>query len=307
MTIVACKTGKIQHATRDDALQHQKNLVYTNHAQGESERSKGLNVYPCDQCSAWHVGHDESSPAVYHYTLMRHLDAILSSDALKPAEARFADRDWLRNLPPDRRAAALAVREPEPLLWFSRNAVWEYSVIKGYQEKKPRGHRSAELVLRQRSELEMAGGGLLRFVVPAWCAKLRWSDYLAKNTTPAWLRDGMARDGDPTEWLCTDEAVPLNRVRAIDVFYRGTWTPVDSVAEEDFDTYLAERPKVYQAAGDVVNLAAKKLVNGEPTPPLDIDAQMILRDGTVIRLRDAETDAVRAFLLDVEARLLSVK
>jgi hypothetical protein len=131
---------------------------------------------------------------------------------------------------------------------------------------------------------------------------------LAKNATPVWLRDKMARDGNPTEWLCTDEAVPMDRVRSIDVWYRGAWVPVDSVGEDDFDVYIAERPDVYQRARTLANAAAAKFLAGEPTPTLDSDARMLLEDTTVLRLQDAaeeDVEALRAFLDEMKRALLA--
>ena len=53
-----CKvTGKISHTTRDDAEAALKSVVWMNQSRGESDRSAGLNVYPCDGCDGWHFGH----------------------------------------------------------------------------------------------------------------------------------------------------------------------------------------------------------------------------------------------------------
>lgn len=241
---------KIRHATRDEALEHVKRLVWNNHVRSRADRSAGLGVYPCEHCGAWHVGHEKTAPLVWHYTMVAYLDDILKAGCLKPAKARrlFRGRD-LRRVRADVRAELEDLREPEPLLWFSRNPDWEYSVI------KVRLGDATDRRRFMRSFNEVYGGGLLRFGAPASVAKLRWSDYLARNTTSMRVRDSMAKIGNPTEWLATDDVVSLDIVRTIQVYYRGAWTPVSEVSDQEFDRYLEERPAVYQAAEKT--LAAK--------------------------------------------------
>jgi hypothetical protein len=129
-----------------------------------------------------------------------------------------------------------AIEEPAPMVWFSRNPEWEYSV-----KTKIAKHYF-------RMESEIYGEGLVRFVVPASRAKLRRSDYLAANPIPGFLRDMFAAAGNPAEWLATDEPVPLDDVRVVEVYYRGKWVPVTDVDDAEFEAYLAERPQVYAEA-----------------------------------------------------------
>jgi hypothetical protein len=268
---------KIRHPTRDDALAHVKRLIWKNHSAGQPERSAGLAVYPCEHCQTWHVGHQRSAPLVWHYTVVRLLDPILESDALEPPAPRlvfdlntvppevrrrypdgclplsrsFVTRAETQRLPrmvevpvPGTRFRIRASRllvELAPLLWFSRDAAWEHSV-------RITGHPG-------RENNEMGGGGLLRFGVRASFAKLRWSDYIERNPTPTRMRDALAGLGNPTEWLATDEAIPLSDVHAMEVYYRGQWTPVANVTDEKFDRYLEERSVVYAAARE--SLASK--------------------------------------------------
>jgi len=261
---------KIQHRTREDALEHQKRLVFLDASIGQSDKSRGLHVYPCPHCGAWHVGHDERLPLVWHYTHCAALDAILESGALKPSNPRaFVHLDLLEDWDDtdalegslDIAAIRLSrkfqhrhrgglpkivyvpvpnstrrIRTPrewverEQLLWFSRNEYWEHSIDDPTREL-----------------LEMHGEGLLRFGVPPSVAKLRWFDYLARNELAPWLRRYFAARADPTEWLATDEPVPLDKVRRTEV-YMGAWVAIEEVDEAAFERYLAERPAVYDAA-----------------------------------------------------------
>jgi hypothetical protein len=227
--------GKIPHATRDEALDHVKRLVYKHHLAGEDHRSAGLTPYPCDICGAWHVGHREQTPPVWHYTTMRALDDILQADELRPAPPLTIPKRLIRRAKSESVAALRTMQEREPLLWFSRNPQWEYSVDK------------INVGTSGRARMELFGRGLLRFGVPAAFAKLRWADYLARNPMPKFIRDDMARRGNPAEWLATDEAVPLQHVRTIEVYMRG-WKPVADVADDVFADYLAGREVEYDEA-----------------------------------------------------------
>ncbi len=270
--------AKRRHPTRDEALEHIKALVWRNHTTGHTDRSAGLAAYPCDECGAWHVGHQQTAPPCYHYTVGAYLDRIIQADALRPRRPRRDGRSRRGNAP-------RLVDEPAPLLWFSRNPVWEYSVMKVVPPGEPPGSPIAI----GRSYNEMLGAGLLRFAVPSFLAKLRWSDYLRLNPTSTQHRDTMARIGNPTEWLATDEDVPLSSVRAIEVFYRGAWVSVDDIDGEAYDRYLAERRTLYAAAH--TSLTAKMRRAAETETEAETE--------TVVDLTEAE----RILLEDAEARL----
>jgi hypothetical protein len=236
---------KIKHASRDEALEHVKGLVYMNHLHGEDERSAGLAPYPCDECGQWHVGHHPTAPLVWHYTVGVYLDRIIESGCLKPAAPRAMPRRLGRQLSGAKRLEmAAALEEPAPLLWFSRNPEWEYSVMK----VKPEGPRHWSY---GRATQEIVGLGLLRFGIPASLAKLRWPDYLALNPTPSIIKAALAACGYPEQWLATDEFVKLEWVRTIELYYRAAWVDIrkaPSTFFDDFERYLEERPAAYAAA-----------------------------------------------------------
>jgi hypothetical protein len=94
--------------------------------------------------------------------------------------------------------------------------------------------------------MEVRFGGLLRFKVPASCAKLRWADYLARNKTPKFLRKDYVR-GNPAEWTATDEPVSLKHVRAVEVYYRA-WQPIDDVDDTRFEAYIKQRKSEFDYA-----------------------------------------------------------
>ena len=267
--------SKIQHATREDALDHQKRLVFADASVGRSDRSAGLHVYPCPNCSGWHVGHTERLPLVWHYTTCDSLDDIIDAGALAPSNPRaFVRCDLLLDgevkerlnghfdivsvplsrtfqnryrgrlprivdVPIPNSDRHVRVRremvEHEQLLWFSRNQFWEHSIDDPTREI-----------------LEIDGEGLLRFGAPPSVAKLRWFDYLARNHIAPSLCRHFAAHADPTEWLATDEPVPLDKVKRVEVYCGGDWIAIEDVDEKAFERYLAGRPAVYDAARETM-------------------------------------------------------
>lgn len=280
-------TGKESHATREAAQDHQSRLVYRNYLDGESERSKGLNVYPCQACEAWHVGHTNTPkmPLVYHYTVQRYLDRILASGALKPPTSRAA------------RARSAAFNEPNPLLWFSWNSVWEYSVLK---DPRP---RDKQIPPTGRAITELWGEGLIRFSAPASVAKLRWNDYLARNDTPGVQRKLMSQWGNPADWLATDQPVPLTSCRAIEVWYNGCWVDCASVSD-DFDTYIEGRQETYLVA--LYRLLDKMDQHGLDVVGED-DAERILledyrQDSRIHAWKQDHLDEIRQFAANMRVK-----
>src|SRR5882672_4419625 len=110
---VDTRCRKISHPTRDDAIEHQNRLVWTNHLRGQSHRSAWLTVYPCDRCDGWHVGHQQSIPPVWHYTIGAKLDAIVDSGELRPGRRRIVTAKHLRQMSqPERWRAREKWNEP---------------------------------------------------------------------------------------------------------------------------------------------------------------------------------------------------
>jgi hypothetical protein len=227
---------KRSHPTEEAALAHQKQLVWKNQTTGNPERSVGLSTYRCPACQYWHVGHavaPSAPPPVYHYTYGRKLHEILNTDALRVPRLK-ASR------PADRRRKQ---REPHPVLWFSRNPVWERTAFKLSLEEH--GLNAGDMVLN-----EVLGRGLYRFAVPASYAPLRFGDWMQRNPLAVARladRELLQCYGNPAEWLATDTDVPLALCRSIEV-YVGGWCDVTTISDADVMTYLRARSGVYLAA-----------------------------------------------------------
>lgn len=218
-------------STRDDALDAMKNLVWMNHVRGEDDRSAGLNVYPCDGCDAWHVGHLPQTPSVYHYDVLEALDDIDAADALVPPEPIRVPKFMRRQLTGGALASFLELEELTAMTWFTWNGAWDFA-------RAP--HPGIFWAYRPE---ERIGEGFIRLVVPAFAAQLRWPDYVERNKVTKHRRARAAANFNPAEWLATDAAVPRDTFRSIDVWHRGAWVPITDVDPDDFERGLAESSK----------------------------------------------------------------
>lgn len=242
---------KVGYVTRADAEEVMKRVVYRNHLSGLDHRSKGLNVYECDDCGQFHYGHRLSAPLLYHYTVGSYAVRILEAGFLRPDRPRYYTTSGDRS---ERRVGrGTVLDEPHPLLWFSRDAYWDYSVTKGhcYLSYEVPSHGT---VLRWVDHYGLAAHdnatpqGVYRFAVRPSVAPLRWHDYLAMNPTPHDLRDGIATMGDPTDWCATDCRVSLDDVVSVECFVAGRWSDLYELldADFDFDDYLPSRMTAYR-------------------------------------------------------------
>lgn len=229
---MACRSGKQGYSTRDAAIDAQKRLVYDNYVHGRDHLSARLNVYPCDVCHAWHIGRSSlETPSCYHYNIVATLDGILEADALKPPPPQRMELRRKRQLPRDLLLELLDIEEQVGMMWFTWDGAWDFS-------RAPHPGTFLNYPVAECRHL-----GIMRIAVPAFVAKLRWSDYVQRNKTTRHRREHYTSKGNPAQWLATDAAVPCAAFRSIDVWYRGRWVAVDDVSDDDFDAWLEkERP-----------------------------------------------------------------
>lgn len=210
---MACRSGKQEHATREDALAAQKHLVWLNHVRGHDEKSAGLNVYPCDGCGSWHFGHSTSqAPLVYHYAYVEALDAIAEGALRPPPPTRFSTH--ARRLHTGKTLALIcSIEERTPLLWFTWCGTWDpRSAVLPHP-----GRFYAKPSARHIDE------GIIRVSSPAWVAKLRWPDYVKANKSTAGLQRAFTASGNPAHWLATDQPVSSGTIRSLEMWCGDAW------------------------------------------------------------------------------------
>ena len=229
---MSCPSGKIEHATRDDALEAQKRLVWSNRSRGTDEKSAGLNVYPCEHCGAWHVGHSRrQTPLVYHYDHFVAHHGILYFDALVPPKPLRVHKLLKRMHSGADLQMMLDAQEVVGMTWFTWESHWDFTCLP---------HPGAFLF---DGQMPRVSEGVLRVVAPAFVAKLRWSDYIERNNTPRGYRKFLAARGNPAQWLATDAPVPLSDFHALEIWYQGAWVSVNSLSEDELDAWVAKWPK----------------------------------------------------------------
>ena len=227
MNIKGC-TGKQAHLSYEDALVHLKSLVWFNACRRQERLSKGLNIYHCDSCDRWHIGHRRPN-VVWHYTIGECARLIFADGLMRPWGWT---RKAARHMWNDRGAARLYDRVP--LLWFSRRETYEPSARKGLATR-------AGAVWLTEAQTEVYGSGLFRFGVDASAVPLRWHDYIEMNRVPKRAARTMERHGYPPDWLASRRPIPLSRCHAVEVFYRLEWRAVSDISPAEFDAYLSER------------------------------------------------------------------
>lgn len=230
---MACRRDKSRYVTYDAALDAQKKLVYDNFLRKKDARSAGLNVYACDECGGWHIGHSSlRTPTAYHYGVLTELEAILKDDGLVPAKPRRLPTHLRRQNTGRMLALLKSLEERDPMVWFSWNANWDFTGIP----------HPGTFVPRARDEPASARmhEGILRIAVSASVVKLRWSDYLQSNKTMRVMRKAIEELGYAADWLATDQPVPCP-FRSFDVWYRDRWADVGTL-DDGFEAWLAEPP-----------------------------------------------------------------
>jgi hypothetical protein len=199
---------------------------------GEACENRRHGAYPCrEDASTWHIGHsNRQTPSCYHYDLFTTLDDILEGDALVSPKPIRAGAHLKRHFSGKLLRWILELEERVPMTWFTWDGAWDLSRAPhpGVFLNYPVEERRAE--------------GLLRVEVPAYTAKLRWSDYFQRNRTTRNRRDYLAGKGDPGQWLATDAVIPLATFRSLCVWHRGAWVAVGDVSDEEMAAYLAEAP-----------------------------------------------------------------
>lgn len=294
---------KIQHPTREAALEHLKQLVFRNASVGQSADSRGLQVYECEACGSWHVGHAPVA-LVWHYAPATLLDTVLEKDVLPvPPPTAFLPIDQsTRRLGADTRHLSVplgkaflkryATRLPNmvpvyvpeagcrvplskdllivhPVLWFSRDSRWDYLMS------------TTPAMLIRRSSLELSGQGLVRFGVSPSLAPLRWADYQKMNPVSEEMSAQMEFTAEAGDWLASDADIPIDRIQRMEVYYQGAWTAVDAVDPDAFAEYLASRQAVYEEAQRSV--VRKQAVAPDAKAPREMTRLLQLRPHMTLR------------------------
>jgi hypothetical protein len=145
----------------------------------------------------------------WHYTVGTKIPLILEDGFLRPATAGV--------MPPEK-----------PIVWFSKNQLWEATANKMF--------RATDGTLRfgTRETTREMGGGLFRFGLPTEELR-RWTELqreaLIPTRTKRSLVNAAKKDGsNPYDWLGTLEPVQIDRCIIEVEDYEAGWIPSSAVA-----------------------------------------------------------------------------
>jgi hypothetical protein len=144
----------------------------------------------------------------WHYTIRQHLPSILEDAFLRPTTVGVA--------PPEK-----------PILWFSRNQIWEPTANKMFRAS------DGSLRFGTRETTREMGGGLVRFGLPTE-KLLRWTELHREAHMPTRTRNALVkaakRDGsNPYDWCGLLEPVSIYEC-AVEIESELIWIPTTATA-----------------------------------------------------------------------------
>lgn len=142
-------------------------------------------------------------PLLWHYTYGQNLQSIVADKLIKPS-------------------AKYVVKEAAPVVWFSRNQLWESAATKALIGD------DGNVQNLTMEELRLHGGGLYRIGVARGSAPHNWDEFVTKSGISreivAELRR-LAKDKGASlkEWFASFEAVDQGKWLAIEVMDNHKW------------------------------------------------------------------------------------
>jgi hypothetical protein len=145
---------------------------------------------------------------LWHYTIGQNYRLILAHKAIKPSSAYTGTKEW-------------------PVVWFSRNQVWESSATKGLE--KPDGTWQ-QLTL---DELRDVGGGLYRIGVAREAAPHNWDDFvrasgIATQVAADLKRAAKQKGASHKDWFASFDPVDSLQWLAVEAWEDHQWISVEN-------------------------------------------------------------------------------
>ena len=161
------------------------------------------------QCAANH----EAAEPVWHYTVRRRLESILTDGAIKPATAQIEDRE-------------------RPVVWCSTNPNWEETANKAFKSAMGFIHPAT------RETTERFGAGLIRIQVNPEAVPVRWRDYVRDSGIRPKIARGLVRaakkvGSSPRQWRMNYEPILASHWLGIETWDGHDWVPLTLRAGTD--------------------------------------------------------------------------
>ncbi len=155
-----------------------------------------------------------SNKKIYHYTVAGLLPSIREDKEIKCATANIYKRG-------------------KPAAWFSTNPNWEESANKMYM-------LNGKVHIGNKETTALYGKGLARIEVMEDAAPYTCEDFKLMSGIPQYLIPTLEKGfknikGDPNEWRCSFEPVPVSKWLSIEIFDHRTqtWKDAEEAINED--------------------------------------------------------------------------
>lgn len=147
---------------------------------------------------------------VWHYTTYDRLERILAAGEIRPATA---------HVPPNER----------PIVWFSRNPVWEETATPALRDSSGRTRKAT------RDEMKRVARGMVRIGVDSSTAPFDWYQLKRRSGMKAriarGLEDAALREGSSSrDWCGTFDPVPRSQWISVEILDGDQWVPLSSIA-----------------------------------------------------------------------------
>jgi hypothetical protein len=140
---------------------------------------------------------------LWHYTFGHNFQRILADKTIKPS-------------------TAYAVKEARPVVWFSRNQIWEAAATKGLVTD------DGTVMNLTMDELRDQGGGLYRIGVAQETAPHNWDDFVrlsgsSREIVAELRRIAKIRNSSLKDWFASFEPVDQSKWLAVEVLHNHEW------------------------------------------------------------------------------------
>jgi hypothetical protein len=144
-----------------------------------------------------------TTPMLWHYTFGHNYERIRADQAIKPM-------------------ATYVAKEACPVVWFSRNQVWEATATKGLSTE------DGMVTNCSMEELAQHGGGLYRIGVAQETAPHNWDDFvrigkISREVALELRRFAKLRNSNRKDWFVSFEPVVQDKWVAVEVLDNHTW------------------------------------------------------------------------------------
>lgn len=146
---------------------------------------------------------------LWHYTIGLNYRLILADRAIKPSAAYTAAKKW-------------------PVVWFSRNQVWESAATKGIETDDGTWQQLTQ------EELGKVAGGLYRIGVAPETAPHHWDDFvrlsgIAREFALGLRKAAKARGANHKDWFASFDPVDQTKWLAVDVWENCQWVDLAQI------------------------------------------------------------------------------